>query len=117
MPSKIGWIVLVGAFLVAGIEARHSVVFAQEQRSVAREIKRRVAPDYPELAKRMNLTGKVKVEVVIAPAGQVTLTRAIGGHPVLVQAAERAIKEWKFAPASETTTQIIEMVFAGTEVH
>ena len=32
-----------------------------------RKVKTRVAPAYPELAKRMNVTGKVKIEVIIAP--------------------------------------------------
>jgi TonB family protein len=116
MNRILGWVVLTGILLVAGNEARHSVVFAQGQPGAARPVKRRVPPDYPEIAKRMNLTGKVKVEVLIAADGRVTITRPIGGHPVLVQAAEKAVKEWRFAPAAEQTKQVVEMEFAGTEV-
>jgi TonB family protein len=76
-----------------------------------RKVKSKSAPVYPELARRMNIVGKVKVEVVIAPDGRVRNTRAIGGHPVLVQACMDAVKEWKYEPASEESTQIIEFDF------
>lgn len=76
-----------------------------------RKVKTKSAPVYPELARRMNIVGKVKVEVVIAPDGRVRNVRAIGGHPVLVQACMDAVKEWKYEPASEETTQIIEFDF------
>jgi TonB family protein len=76
-----------------------------------RKVKSRVAPAYPELAKRMSVSGKVKIEVVITPDGRVKSTRVIGGHPLLVQACQDAVKEWKFAPAPEESTQIVEFEF------
>jgi TonB family protein len=79
-----------------------------------RKVKSRVAPAYPELAKRMNVTGKVKIEVIIAPDGHVKSTRAVGGHPLLVQACQDAVKEWKFLPAPEESTQVVEFDFTGS---
>lgn len=76
-----------------------------------RKVKSKTAPAYPELAKRMNVNGKVKIEVIITPDGKVRSTRVIGGHPLLVQACQDAVKEWKFFPASEETTQVIEFDF------
>jgi TonB family protein len=76
-----------------------------------RKVKTRVSPTYPELAKRMNVAGKVKIEVVITPEGHVKSARVVGGHPLLVQACEDAVKEWKFMPASEETTQVVEFEF------
>ena len=78
-----------------------------------RKVKSKVAPAYPELAKRMNVTGKVKIEVVIAPDGHVKSTRVIGGHPLLVQACQDAVKEWKFVAAPEESTQVVEFEFSG----
>ena len=78
-----------------------------------RKVRTKVAPTYPELAKRMNVTGKVKIEVVIASDGHVKSTRVIGGHPLLVQACQDAVKEWKFAPAPEESTQVVEFEFSG----
>jgi TonB family protein len=80
-----------------------------------RKVKTKTAPIYPDLARRMNVTGKVKIEVVIAPDGRVKTTRVIGGHPLLVQACQDAVKEWKFVSAPEETTQIVEFDFHLTE--
>ncbi|MFI5057394.1 MAG: energy transducer TonB [Candidatus Acidiferrales bacterium] len=78
-----------------------------------RKVKTRVSPIYPELAKRMNVTGKVKIEVVITPDGHVKSTRVVGGHPLLVQTCQDAVKEWKFTPGNEETTQVVEFEFHG----
>src|SRR5277367_1608826 len=78
-----------------------------------RKVKSKTSPAYPELAKRMNVTGKVKIEVVITPDGHVKSTRVIGGHPLLVQACQDAVKEWKFASAPEESTQIVEFEFSA----
>ncbi len=76
-----------------------------------RKVKTKTAPVYPELAKRMNVGGKVKIEIVITPDGRVKSTRVVGGHPLLVQACQDAVKEWKFVAAPEETTQVVEFEF------
>ena len=76
-----------------------------------RKIKSRSNPSMPELARRMNISGKVKIEVVIAPDGHVKSSRPIGGHPVLVQSCLDSVKDWKFETGPEETTQIIEFDF------
>jgi TonB family protein len=90
-----------------------SVAFAQQGNTdeSKRKVKSKVSPVYPELARRMDVTGKVKIEVVIAPDGHVRSSRVIGGHPLLVQACQDAVKDWKFYPAPQETTQIIEFDF------
>lgn len=92
--------------LAAGIVSAQSV--SDEGK---RKIKSRTNPVYSELAHRMNISGKVKIEVVIAPDGHVKNSRAIGGHPVLVQSCLEAVKDWRFETAPEETTQIIEFEF------
>jgi TonB family protein len=79
-----------------------------------RKVKTKTSPPYPELARRMNVSGKVKIEVIITPDGHVRSSRVIGGHPLLVQPCQDAVKEWKFFPAPEETTQIIEFDFHGS---
>jgi len=78
-----------------------------------RKVKTRTSPTYPELARRMNVSGKVKIEVIITPDGHVRSSRVIGGHPLLVQSCQDAVKEWKFFPAPEESTQVIEFDFHG----
>jgi TonB family protein len=78
-----------------------------------RKLKTKSVPTYPELARRMNIAGRVKIEVVIAPDGRVRSARAVGGHPVLVQTCLDAVRDWKYEPAGEETTQIVEFEFKG----
>lgn len=77
----------------------------------AREVKSKVTPVFPELAKRMNVTGVVKVEVTVAPNGQVKTAKAIGGHPLLIDSAEKAAKGFKYEAASAETKETIEFKF------
>lgn len=75
-----------------------------------RKVKTRVEPLYPELAKQYHVAGTVRIEIVIAHDGTVKATRAVGGHPLLVESAEKAVKRWRYEPGPETTT-IIEFHF------
>jgi TonB family protein len=63
----------------------------------------------------MNVSGKVKLEVIITSDGHVRSSRVIGGHPLLVQACQDAVKEWRFFPANEETTQVIEFDFRNAD--
>ena len=78
---------------------------------LTRKPKRKVSPVYPDLARRMSITGTVRLAVVVAPNGQVKTTRAIGGHPILVNAAMDAMKQWKFEPASTESSGVVEFKF------
>ena len=102
---------LVGGALLA-LFGTHAVAQSGGAEEGKRKVKTKVAPVYPELAKRMNVSGKVKIEVIITPDGRVKSTRALGGHPLLVQSCIDAVKEWKFASAPEETTQIVEFEFS-----
>jgi TonB family protein len=105
------WIckVLVGIALSSVLGTHASAQTSSEEGK--RKVKTRVNPAYPELAKRMNVSGKVKIEVIITPDGHVKSTRALGGHPLLVQSCIDAVKEWKFIAAPEETTQVVEFEF------
>jgi TonB family protein len=79
--------------------------------AVDRKVTQRVAPVFPELARRMHIHGAVKVEVVIRPNGIVKSTRVLGGNPVLVDAAADAVKKWKFETGPNETTQVVQITF------
>jgi TonB family protein len=59
----------------------------------------------------MNLTGTVKVEVVVAPNGTVKEAKVVGGHPVLAGAALDAARKWRFEPAPVETSGVVEFKF------
>ena len=65
---------------------------------------------YPDIAKRMNLGGTVKVIAVVAADGEVKSVKPVGGSPVLLKAAEDAIAKWKFAPGAESN-ETVELHF------
>ncbi len=78
-----------------------------------RKVRVKVTPEYPDLARQMNVTGKVKIEATIAPDGHVTGTHVVGGSPLLVNAALDALKKWRFEPGPKQTTEVVEFTFNG----
>ncbi len=84
-------------------------VFAQD--SEGRKIVSKVAPRYPELARRMQIHGAVRLDVVVEPNGTVKTIQVKGGHPILAQAAQEAVEKWRWEPAPHETTQPVEVKF------
>lgn len=78
---------------------------------IVRRAKSKVQPAYPELARKMNITGTVKIEVVVLPNGTVKDARVVGGHPVLANAALEAAKKWRFDPAPMESSGVIDFKF------
>jgi TonB family protein len=76
-----------------------------------RKVVSRVAPFYPEVAKRMQVGGVVKLEVVVRANGRVKSTKVLGGSPVLIQAATTAVGKWKFEVTPQETTEAVQVVF------
>jgi TonB family protein len=89
-----------------------SAAIAQNQQSAdTRKIVRKTIPSYPEIAKRMNLSGTVRVIATVAPDGTVKSVQPMGGSPVLLQSAQDAVAKWKFASGSAETKEVIELRF------
>jgi TonB family protein len=97
--------------LVAAVAATFQPMPAVAQGELARKPKTKVAPTYPELARRMNITGTVKVLVVVSPSGSLKDTKVVGGNPLLVNAAMDALKKWKFEPADSESSGTVEFKF------
>jgi TonB family protein len=84
---------------------------AQSAPVTRRPVRHMVTPAYPELAKKLNLTGTARIEVTIGADGTVKHTRVLGGHPVLAAEAERAAEKSTFEPAPTETVEVIEFKF------
>jgi len=69
------------------------------------------APVYPDVAKRLNLEGTVRIAAAMGPNGQIKETKAVGGHPVLVDSVLKALHDWKYEKASSETTVQLEFKF------
>ena len=59
-----------------------------------------VDPVYPPLAMEARITGTVIVDAVIDEHGNVVQARVVNGHPLLIEAALRAVQQWKYEPTS-----------------
>jgi TonB family protein len=81
------------------------------QGEIVRRAKSKVPAVYPELARKMNITGTVKVEVVVAPNGSVKNARIVGGHPLLANAALDAVKKWRFEPTAMESSGVVDFKF------
>lgn len=99
----------VAAVLIAMCSTAPSRLWAQDE--LPRKVKSRVAPVYPALARQMNISGVVKVQITVAPNGTVKTTKLVGGHPLLANAAIDAVKKWRFENGAEDTTGIVEFKF------
>jgi TonB family protein len=103
----------VGLLLIGGWAATSApLTWGQE---IDRKAKSKVAPVYPELARRMNITGVVKVQITVAANGSVKNTKLVGGHPVLANAALDAVRKWRFETGPQETTGMVEFRFDPTE--
>jgi TonB family protein len=76
-----------------------------------RSIKTRVAPVYPEIAKRMKISGEVRLEVTVDPEGKVTDVKKLSGNTMLSAAAEDAVRKWRFEPGVDTATVEVTLNF------
>lgn len=103
---------LLGVIALLATSAMLRPVPALAQEELTRKVKSKIAPVYPDIARRMNITGTVKVSVVVSPNGTIKSTKVVGGHPLLVTAAVDALKKWKFEPASDETTGTVEFRFS-----
>jgi TonB family protein len=77
-----------------------------------RAVKTKVPPVYPELAKRMKITGVVKIEATVDADGKVTGVKTLSGSSALTSAAEDAVRKWKFASGDGTATVDVDVTFA-----
>lgn len=87
--------------------------WAQEQAisTGSRKVVNRVAPMYPVLARPLKLSGSVKMEAVVATNGNVKAVQVRGGNPILAQAAENAVRQWRWEPATHESHEPVEVKF------
>jgi TonB family protein len=97
--------------VVSGSCATICVRPANAEEPSDRKVKYRVEPQYPELARKLGLSGLVRIDLVVAANGNVKDTKVIGGHPILVNAAVDAVKKWKFESASSESIKAVEFKF------
>jgi TonB family protein len=84
-----------------------SPLSAQEGRKVLEN----PVPTYPVIAKNLNLSGVVKIEVLIGADGAVKEATVLGGHPLLADAALAAVRNWKYERAKSESKLVVQFRF------
>jgi TonB family protein len=80
-----------------------------------RKLKVSVPPEYPELARKMNIQGVARVLLTVASDGKVIGVKELGGNPVLVAALVQAVRKWKYEAAERESE--IEVRFEFVQNH
>jgi TonB family protein len=86
-------------------------LYPASAQSSERKVKSRTEPVYPDLARRNNITGTARVELLVAPDGKVKDVKVLGGNPVLVQAVISAVLKWKYEPATQESSIVVKFEF------
>jgi outer membrane biosynthesis protein TonB len=76
-----------------------------------RKVVKKVEPIYPPIAGKLHLTGVVKMVLQVTPEGKVASLHTVGGNPILVVAAEGAVKQWKYEAAPKESNEIATVTF------
>jgi TonB family protein len=83
-----------------------------QPQATARKLKLSVPPEYPELARKMNIQGVARVLLTVTTDGRVVGVKELGGNPVLVAALVQAVKKWKYEPAEHESEIEVRFEFA-----
>ncbi len=96
------------ALLLSSVTMAARVVVGQETSEVGQlridgkdqeaRIVRKVTPEYPPLARQTKTEGVVPLEAIVAKDGKIKELNVTTGHPLLVQSALNAVRQWQYAP-------------------
>jgi TonB family protein len=107
--SSLHW---TGVLFCTGLLIAASAVAIQAQQAdSARKVVYKVAPKYPQDLKKNGIGGVVRLSIMISPRGSVDKVSPVGGNAALVDAAAAAVKQWKYVPASSSTSTEVQFDF------
>ena len=106
----------IASFLVPSLLLLFTAVVpagAQVQGTVdsGRKVVQMSTPDYPTIVKHAHIGGDVHLTVTVLPSGAVSKVQPEGGNPIFVESAVKAVKNWKFTPASAQTSERVQIHF------
>ena len=106
--------VLAGVGAATLLAGEEPVRYDPETMSEPR-VTQKVAPKYPEEAKKEKVQGTVILDAVIAEDGGIRETRVVQGEDGrLVEAARTAVDQWRYEPVRDANGQPMELIFTVT---
>jgi len=97
LPAMLSGAVVLLVSLVASplsADAQIRLTEAEGRKAVVQ----RVEPDFPPIARQLNLSGRVEVDIYVDTTGRVEKVEPVSGNPILSNSAVAAAKRWKFQP-------------------
>jgi TonB family protein len=102
---------LIWVSLFALLAARPLHAQADIDKAPQRKLIRKVDPPYPWDLKRAYIGGTVRLDVLVAPRGNVESVSVVGGNPILADVAARTVKKWQYAPGDAVTKIRVNVEF------
>jgi len=109
------FVVLIATLLCNALTISPALSQTAQAQSATRKLKVSVPPEYPELARKMNIQGVARVLLTVASDGRVVGVKELGGNPVLVASLVQAVHKWKYESADRESE--IEVRFEFTQNH
>jgi len=91
--------------------AKTSSGSANPHANAPRVVLAKVSPEYPEIARQMNLKGSVQLEVLVGRDGVVKDVKVLGGHPLLADALLRVVRQWRYEPGAKESIELVRYSF------
>ena len=107
--------ILIATLLWNTLAMSPAISQTTQSQATARKLKVSVPPEYPELARKMNIQGVARVLLTVTSDGRVVGVKELGGNPVLVASLVQAVKKWKYESADRESE--IEVRFEFTQNH
>lgn len=105
------WFLAIFLLITSALLPYSSVHCQNDQATASRKVINRVVPLYPSLARQMNLTGAVRLLVMVSANGTMKSVEVKGGSPLLVQSAEAALHNWRWEKTDHETSELVEFNF------
>ena len=81
------------------------------QTESSRSLKSSRPPEYPAVARQMNLRGTVRLEALVRADGSVKEVHVVGGHPMLAEAAVQTVMQWRYEVAPKESMEVVKLNF------
>lgn len=76
-----------------------------------RKVLKRVEAQYPSILKKRGIGGTVRLRVTVKADGTVRDAEVLGGSAILADSAQKAVKQWIFAPSAVESSVEVAVVF------
>ena len=109
------FVVVIATMLWNTLAMSPAISQTAQAQTTTRKLKVSVPPEYPELARKMNIQGVARVLLTVASDGRVVGVKELGGNPVLVASLVQAVHKWKYESADRESE--VEVRFEFTQNH